>query len=78
MSPNKRQDKSLINLDEFNIDEDTLLISSSQRCMSNENEFNNTKNTQNIPNFDCFVKTSRSKKIIINLANCSDRFGMSK
>ena len=31
MSPNKRQDKSLINLDEFNIDEDTLLISSSPK-----------------------------------------------
>ena len=52
ISPNKRPDKSLINLDEINIDEDTLLISSSQRCMSNENESNNNKSTQNIPNFD--------------------------
>ena len=52
ISPNKRPDKSLINLDEINIDEDTLLISSSQRCMSNENESNNTKSTQNIQNFD--------------------------
>ena len=52
ISPNKIPDKSLINLDEINIDEDTLLISSSQRCMSNENESNNNKSTQNIPNFD--------------------------
>ena len=47
ISPNKRREKSLINLDEFNIDEDTLLISSSHRCMSNENESINAKNTQN-------------------------------
>ena len=47
-----RREKSLINLDEINIDEDTLLISSSQRCMSNENESDNIKNNQNIQNFD--------------------------